>query len=525
MTRLACDVLIIGSGAAGGVLAATLAEQTKKKIVVVEKGGWFGGESFDQREWDMRVLYAEDGRRTTADGAMAVRGGECVGGGTTVNYALCFNPIESIWNGWRRDVGLTGFSFDEHANDYGVTGLNIPSALHEVRTRINVHRAEDDEVNDNNRALERGCTALSIPSKHFELNMRGCVRSGFCGEGCNYGAKQGTLVTYMEDAIARGVQLIHHCDIERIVFEKKRGAMTAVAVNGRVRRTRGLSKPNSVAAGRIEIEAKLIIVAAGAVSTPALLQRSHHPDPHRRIGRGLVTHPSLPVIGIMDHALTNYRGIPGTIYSDAYATSHRIYFETLFGQPVYGSVVIPGIGAEHFDVLRALPRLIGFGAMLLDEVDDNNRVEWNEADGKPRIHYQLSDGDRVRLRFAAQRAVEVMFAAGARSVLLPSSERVGPLPRPKFTTAAEAAYCSDLRFEPHRTTLTSAHAQSTTKMGEDERRTTTNSRGESRAIRNLLICDSSSFPTSCGANPMLSIMTMARYQGRRIAAELARYDL
>ncbi|MBV9185013.1 MAG: FAD-binding protein, partial [Acidobacteria bacterium] len=87
MTRLACDVLIIGSGAAGGVLAATLAEQTKKKVIVVEKGGWFGGESFDQREWDMRVLYAEDGRRTTADGAMAVRGGECVGGGTTVNYA------------------------------------------------------------------------------------------------------------------------------------------------------------------------------------------------------------------------------------------------------------------------------------------------------------------------------------------------------------------------------------------------------------------------------------------------------
>jgi choline dehydrogenase-like flavoprotein len=93
------------------------------------------------------------------------------------------------------------------------------------------------------------------------------------------------------------------------------------------------------------------------------------------------------------------------------------------------------------------------------------------------------------------------------------------------STAAEAAYCSDLRFEPHRTTLTSAHAQATTKMGEDERRTVANSRGESREIRNLVICDSSSFPTSCGANPMLSIMTMARYQGRRIAAELARYDL
>ncbi|MCU1348009.1 MAG: Oxidoreductase, family, partial [Acidobacteria bacterium] len=141
MTRLTCDVLIIGSGAAGGVLAATLAELTSKKIIVVEKGGWYGSESFDQREWDMRVLYAEEGRRTTADGAMPVRGGECVGGGTTVNYALCFDPVETVWDRWRRDYGLTGFSFDAHASDYGVAGLNVPSALHEVRTRINVQRA------------------------------------------------------------------------------------------------------------------------------------------------------------------------------------------------------------------------------------------------------------------------------------------------------------------------------------------------------------------------------------------------
>ena len=525
MTRLSCDILIIGSGAAGGVLAATLSELTPKKIIVVEKGGWYGSESFEQREWETRRLYAEEGRRSTVDGAMPVRGGECVGGGTTVNYALCFDPIESMWNGWRRDYGLTGFSFDAGASDYGVAGLNVPSALAEVRQRINVYRATDEEVNDNNRALQRGCTALGIPWQRFELNMRGCVRSGFCGQGCSYDAKQGTLVTYMADALARGVQLIHHCDIEHLVFEKRRGALTATAANGRVRRTGRGSRPNSLPAGRIEIEAKLIIVAAGAVATPALLQRSRHPDPNHRIGRGLITHPSLPIIGVMDEALSNYRGIPGTVYSDAFLSSHGFYFETLFGHPVYGSLVIPGIGAEHFDVLRKLPRLIGFGVMLIDEVDEANRVEWSAADGKPRIHYHLTGNDRERLRFAAQRGIEVMFAAGARTVMLPSSEKAGPLPQPRFSNAADARHCSDLRFEPHRTTLTSAHAQATIKMGEDERRTTTNSRGESRAVRNLIVCDASSFPTSCGANPMLSIMTMARYQGRRIAAEWARHEI
>jgi choline dehydrogenase-like flavoprotein len=519
MTRLACDILIIGSGAAGGVLAATLSEKTSKKIIVVEKGGFFGAEFFNQREWDMRVLYAEDGRRNTVDGAMPVRGGECVGGGTTVNYALCFNPLEAVWNGWRRDVGLTGFSFDSNANDYGVNGLNVPSALHEVRTRINVHRAGDDDVNDNNRVLERGCAALSLASTRFELNMKDCVRAGFCAEGCSYDAKLGTMITYMADALARGVQLVHHCDVEHLVFEKRKGALTAVAANGRVRATKRGSRPNSVPPGRIEIEAKLIIVAAGAVATPALLQRSKHPDPHQRIGRGLVVHPSLPVIGVMDSPITNYRGIPGTVYSDAFYAAHGFYLESLFGHAVYGSLVIPGIGEEHFDVLRQMPKLAGFGVMLVDSVDDANRVEWSASDGKPRIHYQPAAGDRDRLRIAAQRAVEVMFAGGAKSVHLPTNDR------PHFASAADATRCAELRFEPHRTLLTSSHSQGTIKMGEDERRTATNSRGESREVRNLVVCDSSSFPTSCGVNPMLSIMTMARYQGRRIAAELARYEL
>ena len=145
--------------------------------------------------------------------------------------------------------------------------------------------------------------------------------------------------------------------------------------------------------------------------------------------------------------------------------------------------------------------------------------EWNAADGKPRIHYQLSPGDQERLRFAAARAVEVMFAGGAREVVLTSDEM------PRFRDAAEAGQCARLRLEPHRTTITSAHAQATVKMSEDARLAATNSRGESHHARNLVVCDSSSFPSSCGANPMLSIMTMARYQGRRIAAELARYEM
>src|SRR4029079_18265804 len=136
-----CDVLIIGSGAAGATLAATLAELTPLRIVLVDRGGYFGREAMTQREWPMmQRLYAGGGTRATDDGAIAVRGGECVGGGTTVNVALCLDPVPRVWEGWRRERGLTGFSFDPAASDHGVLGLNMADCLAEVRRRRTVNK-------------------------------------------------------------------------------------------------------------------------------------------------------------------------------------------------------------------------------------------------------------------------------------------------------------------------------------------------------------------------------------------------
>jgi choline dehydrogenase-like flavoprotein len=523
--RVDCDVLIVGSGAAGGVLAATLSELTNLRILLVERGGHFTRTFFNQREWDMGVLYAERGARSTEDGAIPVRGGECVGGGTTVNIALCFDPVPAVWNRWRQTRGLTGFSFEPDAADYGIAGLNMTSSLADVRRRINVREVAEADVNDNNRVLERGCRVLGIPTRRFELNMRACVGCGFCAEGCAYDAKQGTLVTYVPDALSRGVRLIHHCDVEELTFERRQGALTAVGARARVRQTRRGSQPNGAPPGDLEIAARMVVVSAGAIASPSLLQRSRHPDPHQLLGRGLILHPSLPVVGIMDAPLVNYRGISGSIYCDHFAATDGYYLECLFGHPVYGSTILPAIGAEHFGLMRRYRSIAGFGVMLVDTVDAANRVEWHPASGRARIHYQLGDDDKRRLRNAARQSVEVMFAGGAREVWLPSEERIGSLDAPRFTRADQARLCDELRFPPFQTVVTSAHCQATVKMGEDPATAAVNSRGESPHVRNLVVCDSSVFPESCGVNPMISIMAMARYQARRIAGELARYDL
>jgi choline dehydrogenase-like flavoprotein len=454
-----------------------------------------------------------------------VRGGECVGGGTTVNVALCFDPVRPIWERWKRERGLRGYSFDPAASDHGVAGLNLPGALAEVRERISVFTPSDDQINRNNRLFAKGCEALGVGAKRFELNMKGCIGCGFCTQGCAYDAKRGTMLTYVADALARGALLVHHADVQRIEFEERGGVPVAVGVVGHVREPQAGSEPNTVPPGRLRVTAKLVIAACGAIETPCLLVRSGHPDPHGLIGRGLVLHPSLPVIGVMDEEVAGHRGIEGSMYSDHYFASDGFYLECLFGHPLYGSALMPGLGPQHLELMLAYRRLAGFGVMLVDSVDPHNRVEWNSVRAKPKIHYRLGDGDAARLRLAAARAVEVMFAAGAREVLLPSEEPLGPLASPRFASSKEAVHCAHLRFVPHQTVLTSAHCQATVKMGEDRATSLIDSRCESLFVKNLMVCDSSAFPGSCGANPMLSIMTLARYQGRRVAAELARYGL
>lgn len=523
MTALNCDVLVIGSGAAGATLAATLAEKTSLSIVLVEKGPYYGAEYFNQRELDMMSLLAQNGARQTGDAAIPVAGGECVGGGTTVNYALAFDPIPSVWQRWRQRFGLRGFSFAPSANDYGIRGLNMASALHDVKTRCNVHLPADAEVNENNRLFAAGCRALGVSARKYELNMKGCIGCGFCGQGCAYDAKRGTMVTYLQDALHAGVRLVHHCSIERLHLERSRAGTRITGASGTVAKTKRGSRPNSVAAGPLSIDAKLVIVSAGAIESPALLQRSRVPDPFARIGRGLVLHPSLPIAGRFDRAVNSQTGITGTYYSDHYYAEHGFMLECLFDHPIDAAIALPGFGADHFALMRDYAKLGGFGAMLVDTPSDANRVVWNEQTRMPSIVYALSEPDKARLRFAAARMVEIVFAAGAKQAILTSNEPLTARKNAIFESAAEAAACANLTFAPSATLVSSAHAQASMKMSEHPALGVLDSRGEVHGTRGLIVCDSSAFPTSCGANPMIAIMTMARYQGRRIAAEQKRY--
>ena len=392
-----------------------------------------------------------------------------------------------------------------------------------MRKRINVHEVSENDVNLNNKLFAEGCRVRSVALRRLELNVRDCIGCGFCGTGCAYDRKLSTAITYVPDAVAAGAQLIHHAYVDGLAFAKHGEAQRAVGAHVTVRTSEPNSHPNSLSPGALDIEAGLVIVSAGAVESPALLARSGVPDPYGTIGRGLVLHPSLPVGGLFDREIESYRGITGTYYSDEYLASHGFMLECLFDQPIDTAISVPGIGRAHYAVLQAYRRLAGFGVMLIDLPSPENRVSWDDDAKQVRIEYTLRQDDADRLRFGAERAVEIMFAAGASKVFLTSDEPLTSAGTAMFVKPEQAALCRDLKFEKHQTLLASAHAQATLKMSEEPRLGTLNSRGEVRTVQNLIVCDSSSFPASCGVNTMISIMTLARYQARRISAEWSRY--
>ncbi|MGD2134758.1 MAG: GMC family oxidoreductase N-terminal domain-containing protein, partial [Gemmatimonadales bacterium] len=109
-TVLECDVVVVGSGAGGGVAAGVLAE-VGRDVVVLERGPNPGARDMTQIEGDMlQSLYLDGGLLMTQSGSMPILAGSCVGGGTTINYTTSFPLPESVQREWGRVSGLDLFT-------------------------------------------------------------------------------------------------------------------------------------------------------------------------------------------------------------------------------------------------------------------------------------------------------------------------------------------------------------------------------------------------------------------------------
>ena len=485
-TTIDADVVIIGSGAGGGV-AAEIFSRAGRKVVLVEEGALHTSRDFDLYEAKAyRSLYCENLTRTTSDGAIAILQARTVGGTTVVNWTASFRtPVQTL-DYWKENFGVSGL--DE---------TTLAPWFQQMETKLNI--GVWDVHNRNNALIAEGCKQLGIPTKLIPRNVKGCWNLGYCGVGCPTNAKQSMLVTTIPAALNAKAVLIHRVKIEKLL----RAGDRIVAAEG-LCLDQNMRRRNQ----KLTLRAPLFVASAGAIGTPMLFLKSDLPDPYDVCGRRTFLHPTVFAFGIKDTPVEPYYGAPQSIYSDYFQWPQGVdgpvgyKIEATPLHPMFASLVIAGVGDTQRSRLTQLSHTAGAIALLRDGFHEQclgGRVQVdNHQSG--RLDYPMTDYLWDGARRAHLSLAEIYFAAGCKAVHL------GHASTKVYRSWSEAQRAiRELTYGPARLRVGSAHVMGGSTMGANPQNSVINSRGRHHHLQNLYVMDGSIFPTSVGANPQLSI--------------------
>ncbi len=494
--QLDCDVVVVGSGAGGGVAAGVLA-QAGRSVVVLEKGAYHQPKDFSHVEGDaLDATYLDHGLLMTESGSLPVLAGSGLGGGTVINYTTCFRLPEPTADEWNRLSGLKLF-----------TSARLGESFARVAERIHVTE-ECSTPSRRDEILDAGCAALGWHRGVIPRNVRGCpspAECGYCGYGCRHDAKQSGPLTYLADASQAGARIVVGCDVERILVERGR----ATGVVGRISRADG----TSVA---LTVHARTVIGACGSVHTPALLTRSGVRNAN--VGRGLRLHPATAIAAFFDERVEPWVGFQQTRYSDQFADLSGGYGAKFETAPMAFALPASAFGwegpQEHRAMMRRLAHVSIVGILLRDR--DPGRVVTGR-DGRPRVHYELSAFDARHVRTGMRAAAELLATQGAREVFTLQQPPARGTPGAAGWLDAFMASADSRGYDRCRQAFITFHQMASCRMGADRTTSVVGETGESHDLGNLYLADASTFVTSSGVNPMLTIMAMADHVARGIA--------
>ncbi len=506
---ITCDVAIIGTGAGAGVTAEILTK-AGLTVVMVEEGPLKSSSDFNQKESEAYPeLYQESAARKTADKAINILQGRCVGGSTTVNWTSSFRTPAGTLAYWQQHFGLT---------DYGNDALAPYFDQAERRLSIGPWLTPPNENND---LLRRGAAKLGIPAAAIARNVKGCWNIGSCGMGCPTNAKQSMLVTTIPAALDAGAQLLVRTRAERFEFSAgKVTSLECVALKNTENNGNVSVKQSSAT---IKIIAKHYVLAGGAINSPAVLLRSHAPDPHGHLGARTFLHPVVASAAVLEQPVNAWTGAPQTIYSDHFLDTQAIdgpigyKLEAPPLHPVIFASTVQGYGQQQADMLSKFPHTHVLLALMRDgfHAESVGGKVSVRSDGSPNLTYDLTAYVMDGARRALLSMAEIQFAAGAKEVL-PVHELAGPY---TAWTQAKAAI-EALPMKPLLTKVVSAHVMGGCALSSTEKQGVTRPDGVHWQIDNLSIHDGSLFPTSIGANPQLSVYGITNRLAQGLAKRL-----
>ena len=496
------DYVIVGVGAAGGVLLQRLA-RAGFKVLGMEAGPFWDTE----RDWvsdeaGSHQLYWEDKRVTGGKNPLALGANNCgkgVGGGS-VHWAAFtprFHP--SDFEVYTRDgVGADWpLSYWDLKPYYELLELEMPVAgpAHYPWGDPHGYAFGPHPMGGVGNTLIRGCTKLGIGVSAggpvailsgSRGNRPHCIYRGFCIQGCKVGAKASTLITHVPDALDNGAEIRDRCMVSRIHHDKKRNRVT------------GVSYVDAKGEEHFQ-KAKAVIVSGYAIETPRLLLNSACEgyenglaNSSDTVGRYLMAQIGNVVLGRFEEPVRMYKAPPAhALTEEFYETDPKRDFARGFAIQTVGPLPIAfakqmmaargnwGWGMRR--IMMDYNHWSSFG--LLGEIlpwADNRVTLADEKDqfGLPVAHvnFALHENDEKLRDFGRKKTEEVMWAAGAQEVV------------------------QEARF---------AHLVGAARMGNDPAKSVVDAFGRTHDIANLFICDGSILPTQGSANPGLTIQALA----------------
>ncbi len=501
----AIDYLIVGSGPAGSVLAHEL-RRGGKRVLLVERGSMIVPGALETRLIDDFIEGAS--LRTSVDGSIRIRNGMGVGGGSLVNVDLCFAPtlpsIQFKIASWRKEGRIA-------AGDFTLPELTKAYAW--VKRSIGTRVLAESEINTNNRKLWDGAKKAGLHPKLYDLNTYPPGQSPYPVTDKRSGESE-LILQAMQEA-RNPLALLPDADVRRVLFDAAGKTATGVEITTRpaVMRAGVIADPNGLAiptGETLTIRAHRVILSAGALGSPAILLRSKVAND--QIGRGVILHPSMPIIGEFESEVNALSGTQASVFVDDDLISRGYAFESMSAEPLYGALMALGSPRHTFDTLMKYRSLGGFGVMLIDTPRPSNRLTL-DADGEPRIAYELSENDKPRFVEGIAKAARMMFLAGARKVHLPTTEL---RPAVLDDISQTESIARNLHLVSNRSIITSAHMQATNKMGANAATSVVSREFKVWGVEGLYVVDGSVFPTSIGANPMQSNINLAGSAVKRL---------
>jgi choline dehydrogenase-like flavoprotein len=467
------DVVVVGSGAGGGVVASELGRRGRD-VLLLEVGPHRTAADFTRWEakaahdllWPLRLAPLPSGE------PVAFLAGRCVGGTTTINTKVALRAHERDVAKWHPATSLT----NERGEPFSTSDL----APYYDRVEQVLGVRERTDWRKSVFTVEAGFRALGHELESVTAYTdANCMSCGSCIQGCSTNAGKSTMNTYIADALAHGVlELRANAAVERVLIEDGPDGARASGV-----------EYLDATGERHTVHAGAVVVAGGALNTPQLLIRSGLAG---QVGQNLGVHPVRLVYGLFDepqdahmvypitaHCMSFQHDEDGGFVIEATTIQDPISFATTIGDetgPLWGPRLV--------EAVRKFRHWVGVLAM---SNDDNNSVVAVDESGAERFDVAFRPNEQERIDNALQFSKEVLEAAGARQVLW--------------------------------TGLASTHVQGSCRMGDDPARSAVDRNGESHDVKRLFVGDGSLVPRTLSVNPSLTIMALATRLAEHLDAD------